>query len=157
MKGFGVVASLLWSSASALRCGPGYGLIASPTTYGLTASPPLAVRMQAAGSLRAEIAEKMLEPFRSGGEIGIYTIAAKKMKPAFAEADVDGDGFIDAAGLQSLMSALGEDLSEEELAAMMSDADTNGDGKIEYGDWTKNVMFKKEPAEKKGGLFGLFG
>jgi len=77
-----VASLLLWSSASALLCG-----------QLLTPNAPLAVRvrMQAAGSLRAEIAEKMLEPFRNGGQIGIYALAVKKMKPAFATADADGD------------------------------------------------------------------
>jgi Ca2+-binding EF-hand superfamily protein len=46
--------------------------------------------------------------------------------------DADGNGLIDRSELQKVMSSLHENLSEEELDAMIKEADINGDGQISF-------------------------
>ena len=46
--------------------------------------------------------------------------------------DIDGNGYIDANALRLTMQNLGEALSENDVKAMIREADTNGDGMIEY-------------------------
>ena len=46
--------------------------------------------------------------------------------------DIDGNGYIDANELKLTMQNLGENLTEDDVKAMIREADTNGDGMIEY-------------------------
>ena len=46
--------------------------------------------------------------------------------------DRDGDGCITASELRQVMYSMGERLSEEEIANMVTEADKNGDGVIDY-------------------------
>jgi calmodulin len=46
--------------------------------------------------------------------------------------DADGNGVIDREELHKVMSSLNETLTEEELDAMIKEADSNGDGKISF-------------------------
>ena len=52
------------------------------------------------------------------------------MEEAFAVFDVDKDGFITKSELRQVMNRLGENLTEEQLDAMIEEADKDGDGKI---------------------------
>ena len=50
--------------------------------------------------------------------------------------DIDGNGYIDANELRLTMNNLGENLSEDDVRAMIREADINGDGRIDYeGDY----------------------
>lgn len=54
--------------------------------------------------------------------------------------DHDRSGYIDRSELQLTMERLGEQLSDEDLDAMMRSADTDGDGKIDLdGAFVPNV------------------
>ncbi|KAJ8309463.1 hypothetical protein KUTeg_014337 [Tegillarca granosa] len=76
------------------------------------------------------------------------TMMAKKMKDtdseeeireAFRVFDKDGNGFISAAELRVAMTNLGEKLTDEEVDEMIREADTDGDGQVNYaGD---NLLF----------------
>lgn len=44
--------------------------------------------------------------------------------------DMNNDGYITKEEFRTTMKSLGENLTEEEIDAMMSQADTNKDGKI---------------------------
>ena len=46
--------------------------------------------------------------------------------------DIDGNGVIDAQELRLTMRNLGENLTDEDVKAMIRAADKNGDGKIDY-------------------------
>ena len=52
------------------------------------------------------------------------------MAEAFAVFDVDKDGFITKSELRQVMNRLGENLTDEQLDAMIREADQDGDGKI---------------------------
>lgn len=58
--------------------------------------------------------------------------AETEMRQAFRVFDLDNDGVIDAQELKYTMRNLGEELSDDDVAAMISAADRNGDGKIDY-------------------------
>merc|ERR1712038_169925 len=61
---------------------------------------------------------------------------------AFKVFDRDGDGLITAEELRLTMNNLGEPLTEAELNAMIAEADTDGDGKINFEEF-KNLMANK--------------
>ena len=50
------------------------------------------------------------------------------MEEAFAVFDVDKDGYITKSELRQVMNRLGESLTDEQLDAMIREADTDGDG-----------------------------
>ena len=56
----------------------------------------------------------------------------KELKEAFSVFDQDGDGFINARELKQVMANLGENLSDEDIDAMVKEADKDGDGKINF-------------------------
>jgi calmodulin len=56
----------------------------------------------------------------------------QKILDAFREFDKDGNGFISAAELRQVMTNLGEKLTDEEVDEIMKEADTDGDGQINY-------------------------
>jgi calmodulin len=51
---------------------------------------------------------------------------------AFKIFDKDGNGLISARELKHVMANLGESLSEDEVEAMIKEADIDGDGAINY-------------------------
>lgn len=46
--------------------------------------------------------------------------------------DKDGNGFISSEELRHVMTNLGEKLTDQEVAEMIREADTNGDGMVDY-------------------------
>ena len=46
--------------------------------------------------------------------------------------DKNGDGFISASELRHVMTTLGEKLTDEEVDEMISEADIDGDGKVNF-------------------------
>ena len=61
---------------------------------------------------------------------------------AFAVFDRDGDGLITAEELRLTMNNLGEPITEEEVEAMIAEADLDGDGKINFTEF-KSLMANK--------------
>ena len=55
-----------------------------------------------------------------------------ELKEKFKLFDKDGNGLIDRDELKSVMQQLGEKLSEDDIDEMITDADKNGDGMIDY-------------------------
>ena len=54
------------------------------------------------------------------------------IKEAFRLFDKDGNGFISATELYKVMVSLGEEVTENEVEAMIKEADLDGDGQINY-------------------------
>ncbi|KAL0481091.1 calmodulin [Acrasis kona] len=68
------------------------------------------------------------------------TDSEEEIKEAFRVFDRDNDGVISAAELRHVMTTLGEKLSEEEAEELIKEADINGDGQINYEEFTKVMM-----------------
>mmetsp|Transcript_12241 Transcript_12241/g.29994 ORF Transcript_12241/g.29994 Transcript_12241/m.29994 type:complete len:178 (+) Transcript_12241:79-612(+) len=65
------------------------------------------------------------------------------MKATFEVFDTDGDGFITASEIKEAMNKLyGEQLTDDEVAQMVAEADRNGDSKIDYEEF-KEMMTAK--------------
>ena len=62
----------------------------------------------------------------------------------------DGDGLITAEEIRLTMTGLGEDLSDSELTDMITEADINGDGFIDFSEFS--LLMKN-----KFGLAGNIG
>ncbi|XP_041360740.1 calmodulin-A-like isoform X1 [Gigantopelta aegis] len=64
---------------------------------------------------------------------------------AFNVFDKNGDGVIDAAEFREIMTSVGDNLTTEEVELMMKDADTDGNGKIDYKEFcahlSKNLLY----------------
>ncbi|XP_057303781.1 calmodulin-A-like [Hydractinia symbiolongicarpus] len=57
--------------------------------------------------------------------------------------DKDGDGSITGVEVKEAMLKLGEDLTEEEIAEMVKEADVDGDGRIDYSEFVKMISWPK--------------
>ncbi|XP_066336427.1 calmodulin-2/4-like isoform X3 [Miscanthus floridulus] len=64
-----------------------------------------------------------------------------ELREAFRVFDQDQNGFISRDELRHVLQNLGEKLSDEELAEMLREADSDGDGQINYTEFAKT----KEP------------
>ena len=60
------------------------------------------------------------------------TDSEEEIREAFRVFDKDGNGFISAAELRHVMTNLGEKLTDEEVDEMIREADTDGDGQVDY-------------------------
>ena len=58
--------------------------------------------------------------------------AESELKEAFKVFDKDGSGKISAKEIKTVMTNLGERLTDEEADDMIGEADINGDGEIDY-------------------------
>ena len=56
----------------------------------------------------------------------------QELQKAFQVFDTDADGFISIDELKAVLKNLGESLTEEEIQEMITEADTDGDGKVCY-------------------------
>lgn len=67
--------------------------------------------------------------------------AEEEMLEAFRVFDTDGNGSITADELRQIFVNLGEKLTEDEIADMIDEADTDGDGEINYQEFV-TMMFE---------------
>lgn len=66
----------------------------------------------------------------------------KEIRDAFNVFDKDGSGSISANELRAVMTNLGEKLTDEEVNAMIKEADVDGDGEIDYGEFVKMMRLE---------------
>eukprot|EP01088_Endostelium_zonatum_P020516 TRINITY_DN7608_c0_g1_i1.p1 TRINITY_DN7608_c0_g1~~TRINITY_DN7608_c0_g1_i1.p1 ORF type:complete len:153 (-),score=58.12 TRINITY_DN7608_c0_g1_i1:81-539(-) len=79
----------------------------------------------------------------SGKMTGSAEDQEEEMRVVFETFDKDKNGFISAQELKSMMFKLGEKLSDSELADMMREADSNGDGQVDYNEFVQIMRGKK--------------
>ena len=56
----------------------------------------------------------------------------EERRQAFRIFDRDGNGYISPEELRTVMCNLGEKLTDDEVAAMIKEADMDGDGRVNY-------------------------
>lgn len=61
----------------------------------------------------------------------------QRLQEAFQRFDKDGDGYITQGELKLAMTELGNQLTEEELRAMIEYADVDGDGKVDFTEFLR--------------------
>ena len=61
---------------------------------------------------------------------------------SFKVFDIDGDGLITEDELQVTMNKLGEPMNDQEVKAMIAEADQDGDGKINFKEFQKLIDSK---------------
>ena len=69
----------------------------------------------------------------------------EELKEAFEVLDKDRNGFISPVELRTVMINLGEKMTDEEVEEMIREADTDGDGQVNYDEFV--LMMKN--AERK--------
>jgi len=62
------------------------------------------------------------------------------LRHAFRIFDRDGDGYISLQELKRVTTTLGQALTDEEVDMFMMEADTNGDGKLDYDEFVKMML-----------------
>jgi len=65
----------------------------------------------------------------------IGELEEEEIRDAFIVFDRDGNGMVSASELRHVMSSLGDDLTDEEIDEMIREADVNGDGQIDFGEF----------------------
>ncbi|CAN1173590.1 Probable calcium-binding protein CML17 [Linum perenne] len=63
----------------------------------------------------------------------------EQLKQLFRMFDRDGNGYITAAELAHSMAKLGHALTVEELNGMITEADTDGDGRISFSEFSRAI------------------
>lgn len=61
----------------------------------------------------------------------------EERRQAFRIFDRDGNGYISPEELRTVMCNLGEKLTDDEVAAMIKEADMDGDGRVNYEEFLK--------------------
>merc|ERR1712167_471780 len=64
----------------------------------------------------------------------------EEIKNAFLTFDADGSGFITREELVETLTTMGDPVDEETINGMISEADLDGDGKINYAEFTKIML-----------------
>ncbi|XP_051178396.1 calmodulin-like protein 4 [Lolium perenne] len=72
----------------------------------------------------------------------------EELKEAFEVLDKDQNGFISPVELRTVMINLGEKMTEEEVEQMINEADTDGDGQVNYDEF---VLMMKNAEHKISG------
>uniref|UniRef100_A0A671WTH1 Calcium binding protein 5b n=1 Tax=Sparus aurata TaxID=8175 RepID=A0A671WTH1_SPAAU len=70
-------------------------------------------------------------------------IGLKELKEAFREFDIDGDGSITSGELRhAMIKLLGEQTSQNEIEAVVKEADNNGDGTVDFEEFVRMMSQK---------------
>ena len=69
-----------------------------------------------------------------------YAIKSE-LREAFNVFDTDGNGTISEDELRQVMHNLGEKLTDEDIKAMMREADTDGDGEVNFEEFVQMMSF----------------
>merc|ERR1712017_50582 len=64
----------------------------------------------------------------------------EEIKNAFLTFDADNSGFIDRDELVNVLTTMGDPVDEETINGMIAEADLDGDGKINYAEFTKIML-----------------
>ena len=71
--------------------------------------------------------------------------AGQELREAFKVFDADHDGFINAADIKRTMATMGDDLSDDDVAAMIHEAGADDEGKITYDGEQARQIWNRAP------------
>ena len=74
-----------------------------------------------------------------------------ELRPVFDKFDADGGGSVDVAEMASMIEGLGLVVPAEKIAAIVTAADTDSSGEIEFNEFFE--VAKKEAEDPEGGVF----
>lgn len=83
------------------------------------------------------------------------TTSDEKILDVFKYYDKDGNGYVSARELRSIMTSLGELLTDQEVDELIREADANGDGQIDYDEFFR-MMSSGMAAVMESYLSGSF-
>merc|ERR1712083_961558 len=86
-------------------------------------------------------------PLTSKFSVKVTDAELDQFKETFMMFDKDGDGTVSTKELGAVMRSLGTNPDPEELEAMIDDADADGSGSVDFGEFVE-MMIKRE-AEKE--------
>ena len=92
------------------------------------------------GEIRSKIEETLGKDAQSG----------QQLRQVFSDIDKDGSSSIDKKELVKALDILKVELSPEDVNALFSRFDGNGDGRIDYGEFLQLVGFMSEAAGRSG-------
>ena len=69
-----------------------------------------------------------------------FSFTEDEIGDAFGVFDKNGDGLITKSELRDVMTDLAESLTDEQLDAMIQEADLDGDGYIDYDEFVKMIL-----------------
>ncbi|WAR17356.1 CALM-like protein [Mya arenaria] len=77
-----------------------------------------------------------------GRQLVVANYRHKELQRQFRLFDKDGDGFITGEEIRAVFRESGVDMPEEEVAALIAEADTDGDGVISFEEFVHSVCEK---------------
>lgn len=92
----------------------------------------------------------------------------QELAEAFRAFDKDGNGFISASELKSMMRSLGDSVSDDDVRKIIADVDVNGDGVVSYEEFitmmkpsnnssTRNIEIKRKKDKNRKSLLNVKG
>ena len=67
----------------------------------------------------------------------------KVINTGFTVFDADGDGYISQEDLRTIMQSLGEQLTDDQLADIIREIDSTGEGRIDLHEFTEVINSKQ--------------
>jgi hypothetical protein len=108
---------------------------------------PTAAALRAAAEPVAEVVPEVVAPALAPAVAPAPAISAEALasyKEAFSVFDKDGSGTVSTSELGEMMSALGQNLSAEELDAIVVEVDANRSGEIDFDEFCACMQKAKE-------------
>lgn len=76
-------------------------------------------------------------------KLNVATLASEaQIAETFKTFDRDNDGYITADEFKVTLGSLGEELNDETIKEMIDEVDLNGDGKVDYKEFTAMMLAK---------------
>ena len=118
--------------------------VAKPSTEAVAAMPaPASVAPDEAVAPEV-VAPEVIAPAPAAAPHAPAISVLASYKEAFSVFDKDGSGTVSTSELGEIMSALGQNLSAEELDAIIKEVDADGSGEIDFDEFCECMLKAKE-------------
>lgn len=140
------------------ECRAAYLAVLSSTTEKITSIDELILALQFGGrNPSKKVVQKYWKHETDSISYNDFCDIMRKEKPpnedsllkAFKCIDKNGDGYITSDELFNLLTKQGERMTKSEVQAILDDADTNNDGKLDYIEFTAMLLATSEDCKQK--------